>query len=371
MIAWSRRALDRAAALVQALYLDLLDVRWSGHRAALCAVATLSTTLATVLALLLHLEDVWWASISGFICTQATSPASVRKAILRIIGTAAGAGAIIALSPLLVDDPVLITLALFVASTLGLLGLLVSDHGYAWMLGAVTVDMVLIGSMTDPDSVLHVGVLRTAEVAVGSLAAVLVAWLAGMEDTSHAEAPPRPGWRHLLDAQWPAMGHATRAALGIVAVPWVWQWLHVPSQAQIAVTIAAVMALPAVGADPQEDQRKLRERGIYRLVGCFLGGIVGLLCLAISIQSFLPWLLTLGAGIWISAHIQASERGTGYIGTQAAVVFIMTLVQGSGPPESLVPGVSRFAGIAGGLLVLLLVSLLTAPDPAQPAVARR
>ena len=61
--------------------------------------------------------------------------------------------------------------------------------------------------------------------------------------------------------------------------------------------------------------------------------------------------------------MQASERGIGYIGTQGAMVFISTLVQGLGPPDSLAPGVSRLAGIAGGLLVLFLVTLLTAPDP--------
>jgi uncharacterized membrane protein YccC len=287
----------------------------------------------------------------------------VRKAILRIAGTAIGAGAIIALSPLLAGDRLLITLALFVASTLGILGLLVSEHGYAWMLGAVTVDMVLMASMTDPYSIPHVGVLRTVEVAVGSIAAVLVAWVAGLEDTSPPRLQPHPGWRHLLDAQWPATAHATRAALGVVAVPWMWQWLHMPSQAQIAVTIAAVMALPSLGSDPREDQRKLLQRGAHRLIGCFLGGIAGLLCLAASIQGFLPWLLILGAGVWVGAHIQASERGTGYVGTQAAVVFIVTLVQGQGPPDSLAPGVSRLAGIAGGLLVLFLVTLLTAPDP--------
>jgi hypothetical protein len=52
----------------------------------------------------------------------------------------------------------------------------------------------------------------------------------------------------------------------------------------------------------------------------------------------------LSAGIWITAHVQASERGVGYVGTQGAVVFISTLVQGAGPPTSIPPGIERFAG---------------------------
>ncbi len=82
----------------------------------------------------------------------------------------------------------------------------------------------------------------------------------------------------------------------------------------------------------------------------------------LSIESFLPWLLMLMAGLWISAHVQASRRGIGYVGTQGAVVFISTLVQGWGPPASIAPGLDRFAGITGGLLILLAVSWLTAPS---------
>jgi hypothetical protein len=70
----------------------------------------------------------------------------------------------------------------------------------------------------------------------------------------------------------------------------------------------------------------------------------------------------LTAGIWIAAHVQASQRGIGYVGTQGAVVFISTLVQGWGPPASIFPGLDRFAGISGGLLILLAVSWLTAPS---------
>ena len=32
------------------------------------------------------------------------------------------------------------------------------------------------------------------------------------------------------------------------------------------------------------------------------------------------------------------------------------------PPTSILPGIDRFAGIGGGLLILLMVSLLTAPN---------
>jgi hypothetical protein len=59
--------------------------------------------------------------------------------------------------------------------------------------------------------------------------------------------------------------------------------------------------------------------------------------------------------------VQASTREIGYVGTQGAVVFIMTMVQGSGPPSSIIPGIERLAGITGGLLIVMTVSMLLAP----------
>jgi hypothetical protein len=53
------------------------------------------------------------------------------------------------------------------------------------------------------------------------------------------------------------------------------------------------------------------------------------------------------------------------------MVFISTLVQGNGPPLSILPGIERFAGIMGGLLILLVLLLLTAPSTGPPVVATR
>jgi hypothetical protein len=64
-------------------------------------------------------------------------------------------------------------------------------------------------------------------------------------------------------------------------------------------------------------------------------------------------------------QIQAGKHGVGYMGTQAAFVFVVTLIQGPAPPDSILPGVDRFAGIAGGLGILLIVSLLLWPSDAE------
>jgi len=43
-------------------------------------------------------------------------------------------------------------------------------------------------------------------------------------------------------------------------------------------------------------------------------------------------------------------------------VFVITMIQGAAPPTSIMPGIDRFAGITGGLGILLIVSLLLWPS---------
>ena len=88
-------------------------------------------------------------------------------------------------------------------------------------------------------------------------------------------------------------------------------------------------------------------------------------CLALDVTSFPWWLAMIGGGVWVGMHVQIGKHGVGYVGTQAAFVFIVTLIQGAAPPDSIMPGVDRFAGITGGLGILLIVSLLLWPSDAE------
>jgi uncharacterized membrane protein YccC len=267
------------------------------------------------------------------------------------------------LSPWLIEDQVALSLVLLTVSSLGVLGLQVSGHGYAWLLGAVTTVMVLLAALDDPLSTLDIACNRTAEVTIGTAAAILVAAVLAPDTETPTIPPPAPGWSNLLGAQWPSLQHALRAGTAVMLVPQVWSWLDLPNLSQTAVTAAAVMAVPALSDDEAANRQIVTARAMHRFLGCLLGGLAGLACLVLSIESFLPSLLMLTTGIWIAAHVQGSQRGIGYVGTQGAVVFISTLVQGWGPPTSITPGIDRFAGITGGLLILLAVSWLTAPSP--------
>jgi uncharacterized membrane protein YccC len=351
-----------AAGLIGGLRDEMAELGVGGERGRQCAMIALAVALATTMALVIRVDAPFWAAISAFVSTQTTAPASVQRGTLRIVGTVIGAIAGLLLCPWLIEDQVALCLVLLVVGTLGVLGLQVSRHGYAWLLGAVTTLMVLLAALGDPLSAMETACNRAAEVTIGTVAAMVVAIVLAPDAAHASSGPPAPGWHDLLGAQWPSVEHALRAGIGVMLVPLVWRWLQLPNLAQTAVTVAAVMAVPALSQDETENRNKIVARAMHRLLGCLIGGIAGLACLALSIETFLPWLLCLTSGVWVAAHVHSSRRGIGYVGTQGAVVFMCTLVQGGGPPSDIAPGLDRFAGITGGLVILLAVSLVAAPN---------
>ena len=341
---------------------ELRELGSPGPRVRTVAMATLAVVLSVAAALALHLDNVWWAGISAFMSTQATRPDSIRRGFLRMAGTVTGAVAGFVMTPWLAYDHVACFVFVFVFSLVGGVGVLVSPHGYAWLFFGITTNLVLLSSLTAPLSALNLAVYRVAEVGVGTITAILVAICIAPDDPAPA-APPAPGWTDLLGRNWQAVLHAFRAAITIMLLPLIWSWLDLTSFSQMAITVAAVMAVPSLSADPNETARMVTQRALHRLLGCFLGGAAALGVLALSITEFLPWLAVLGAGVWLCGHIQASTRGIGYVGAQAGIVYIITLVQSWAPPDSITPGIDRFAGMTAGLTILLFVTVLIWPDP--------
>mgnify|MGYP001041624673 FL=1 len=98
---------------------------------------------------------------------------------------------------------------------------------------------------------------------------------------------------------------------------------------------------------------------------------MALACLALQVESFIWWLAMIAGVVWMGMHIQVGRHGVGYVGTQFAFVFVITMIQGDAPPSSIMPGVDRFAGITGGLGVLMIVSLLLWPSAEEIKTERQ
>jgi uncharacterized membrane protein YccC len=334
----------------------------SGPRAHRATMAAAAVALAVPIGCAMNLPDVWWAAISAVISTMPTRPASVEKGLLRLVGTAAGASLAYALIGWIAYDHVACCLALFAVSSIGLLGMAVSPHGYAWMFLGVTFTLVVLVSLNDPAQAFSIAIYRTLEVCVGITCAILVATLLAPDANAVGATPAAPpGWHDLFGAQWPAVTYALRSGIVIAAMPVIWNTLYLPGVVTMAVTVAAVMAVPQLPGHTLDDPSRLTAKAAYRLLGCFVGGIAGLAVIVLSPTVLVLWLALLCCGVWFFVWLQDSPTGAGYVGTQAAVVYIVTLVQGEGPPLSILPGIDRFAGIVFGVVTLLLLTALLRP----------
>ena len=150
----------------------------------------------------------------------------------------------------------------------------------------------------------------------------------------------------------------------------VWIWMNLPQVTEMAISIAVVMSAPVIGDGSLGTRHAVAQRSLHRILGCLLGGLAALGCLALDVTSFVWWLAMLAGAVWVGMHIQNGRHGVGYVGTQAAFVFIVTLVQGPAPPTSIMPGVDRFVGIVGGMAILLVISLMLWPNDEERKVER-
>jgi uncharacterized membrane protein YccC len=173
----------------------------------------------------------------------------------------------------------------------GLIGFAISRHGYAWLIGAITGNLVMLMALDQPQITFTIAVNRVFDVVIGTAAALLVTLLLP-EDTavlSPGPTPPKPPpllfWsrRHAAEFErwlreiWPLVLHACRGALTVMVLPLLLNWLVPLGPSTMAVTAVAVMAVPTT-AVIEPDARTIIQRAVYRLVGCALGAVLGLFC---------------------------------------------------------------------------------------------
>jgi uncharacterized membrane protein YccC len=310
---------------------------------------------------------------------------SLSRGAMRIIGSAVGAAIAVIVIGLFVYDPLPFCLCLFALACAGLIGFVTSRHGYAWLIGAITGNLVMLMALDQPQITFTIAVNRVFDVTIGTAAALLVTFLLPADTTAPSPAatgptpPPLLFWtrRHAAEFErwlreiWPLVVHACRGGLTVMLLPPLVSWLAPLGPSSMAVTAVAVLAVPTT-AVIEPDARTIIQRSLYRLVGCALGALLGLFFLYWVGSSFLVWLLLLMLGTWLSSQIQSGSTGIGYVGTQAEIAFLLSMIQGQGPPLSPTPGLDRFAGIMAGLSLLLVITMMVSlfrltSQPAPPA----
>jgi uncharacterized membrane protein YccC len=356
--------------IADALDTEFRSLEPGGPRGTEALAAAMSVSLAVLAALLLHSDEPWWAAISAWMVTRSSLAVALSRGAMRIIGSAAGAAMAVIVIGLFVYDPLPFCLCLFALACAGLIGFATSRHGYAWLIGAITGNLVMLMALDQPQITFTIAVNRVFDVTIGTAAALLVTFLLPEVSavSSPALTPPAPApllfwtrrnaeeFERWLREIWPLVWHACRGGLTVMLLPLLITSLAPLGPSTMAVTSVAVMAVPTT-AVIEPDARTIIQRALYRLAGCGLGALMGLFCLYWVGSSLLVWLLLVMAGTWLSSQLQSGATGIGYVGTQAGFAFLLSMIQGQGPPLSPTPGLDRFAGIMAGLALLLVITM--------------
>jgi uncharacterized membrane protein YccC len=367
-----------------ALGRELAAWKPSPERALFGLEAVISVMVSVVVAHRLDLPNAWWAAISGFAVMQARFSASLRRALHRMIGTVFGAllGALVGWA--IGDRPWLFVPALGLVGGLTVYVANGSASAYAWVLGGVTTMMVIYEShvILTVKATASFAMLRVAEVAVGTIACVLVsgAFALGMRwYRAHRPASKVAAAIAAVDATpiTPATTRHARAVLGVQAgvsgaiLAGLAYAFELPGFAQALVTATAVLILPAASLVGRPHQ-SVAHRMVQRAAGCLLAGICGVALLPLAQGQTALCLLALSAGVWAGCHVQTGSEGASYIGRQFAIAFIMVFVQDHQWSADPWPALSRLAGISAGIAILSCVMLVTykAALPADPEQAR-
>jgi uncharacterized membrane protein YccC len=122
---------------------------------------------------------------------------------------------------------------------------------------------------------------------------------------------------------------------------------------QIAVSVTVVVDRDAI---------RLRARGWQRILGCILGGAYGLALIGYGLDGILPWSVALAGGVFLFSAIAMGGGPNAYLGVQGGMAVITALIVGAGPPDHLEPVLDRLVGILIGVVLVVVLSYVMAPD---------
>lgn len=322
---------------------------FSGPTAALAFRTALSCVLAMVLAMMLHLENPAWAGITGLAIIQKDFAASFARCVDRCLGTLVGAAVGYA-GAHFVADHLMFQMICFGAAAFGIYGIERSNHGYAALLRAITVILVMFGSLGAPETALNVAVYRALEIIVGvGVSFAVDAVLA--PPSAHKPPPAKPGiFVRPIDED--LLVTAITGGIAIALIPVIWEKLQLPGLGQTPVTAFVILVMM---------RREPIWAAMNRLAGCIVGGGYGLICMRLVGDNIAPWLALLFLGLYVTCHVKHGDGDAAYSGHQAGIAVIMAMVQGLAPSPDILPAIDRLVGIIGGLIVVVVAQALLWP----------
>jgi len=345
--------------------------QFDAHRAVDEAECVASVLLAILLAHLIGASNVFWAAFSGYMVMRGHVAESFLRGVLRITGTGAGALLGLGITPLVVGNVALTSIALALLGGAMLYAALTAKRSYAWLLVGLTFVMILLDKTQHPQiAIADFARTRLLEVVAGTAACLIVSTastitLRRIWPAERAAPATRVGWNPH------AARHAGQAAVALAALPVLGLWLHLPALAQSAVAIMAVMLVPvsSIGAS---GFGPVSRRLVNRAVGCLAGA--GLAAIILFLGHGAAPILIAGTilGVALGRHLENGKGALAYAGTQFVLAVLVTLVPDSYADADIGPAVDRLAGTLIGMALLepvLLLWHLIAPGERRAATA--
>ncbi|OYX09232.1 MAG: hypothetical protein B7Z15_14420 [Rhizobiales bacterium 32-66-8] len=325
---------------------DIKAFTLHGKRAAIALRVTGAILAAVLIAHVIGLEMPVWAGISALRVFQNDSTDTLLRGLERIVGTFVGVG--LAFAIMLGGAHLwFVYLATGLVCAGAVYAQAVSRYSYAFILVGFTVPLMTYHAISSSEPIAHVILMRGLEVCLGVAIATLVDYFTSRKHTSHAPQKPLIG-----DLDPVFLGHALTVGIAVTAVPVIWTTFHLPGFDQTPITAFIVVGAAKEG---------IGWKSLNRCMGCVLGAMLGLVGMLVLKDSFLPWLAFLAFGLFLFTQICYGGSAIAYTGVQAAIAFLLILVQEPIPHLDIDAGFARMWGIAGGIALVMVVGLITWP----------
>jgi hypothetical protein len=231
-----------------------------------------SVLLAIALAHRTGATHVSWAAFTGYMVMRGQASETLRRAILRIIGTAVGALLCLGVLETAGHSMIVLGLAMALVGTVSLYGAITARYAYAWLFLGLTFAMMLYDRVEMPAADPRTfAVMRMIETLAGTAACVSVSLLSAWTLRRHWPAirAPKPkgvGWRP------DAMIHGARGGVALALLLGLATIYDLPALVSGSITIMAVMLIPVTAVDGPNGLRHVSRRLWHRLLGCLAGG---------------------------------------------------------------------------------------------------
>ena len=356
------------------LSLAVEDFSFNSSQIHLAVKTGISCALAVYACYWLEIQHAYWAGITTIIMMQPHASATLTKGIMRTCGACAGSYLSLFFASICVNNHFFFNFAsLFILVMAFYLGNR-ARYGYFWSYGLSHVVLITMIVVMSPYEMLpeHIAFARSAAIAVGATASILVnvvLWPPASDPANVHAAPEKTtekdeDFLHISLLRWdlmrlhvPTLKHSVKGGLGIIMVFWIWQWFQIPGGG-LNMSTAVITVL-------QQDFISSWQKGVLRFSGCLLGATIGLFVIMLGLDSVFSMLFVTSCVVVPLAYIWGSRPGIAYLGAQACLAYLVTVVHDTGPMLSIAPPCQRLMGITLGVLFVWILNEIIWPPAAD------